>query len=222
MVIQRTSPRYAALSQARPVRLRELQKLLDPDTLLLEYALGRQRSFLWAVSADSVHSFKLAPRATLEEESRTALSLLAASDGADVRRLTGEPALAEDITQEVFTAVWTRAATFRPDRGSATCWLYTLTRNKFVDHWRGDAGLETLDEPRLPASGTAGGELRVTLRQALARIAPEQRRAIEMAYFGGLTYEETADRLSLPVGTLKSRIRLGLRTMRTVLAPLAL
>ena len=141
------------------------------------------------------------------------------------RRLSGEPALAEDITQEVFTAVWLRAATFRPDRGNAVCWLYTLTRNKFVDHWRrsgGDIGTETLDEPRHSGSSTGGGDLRVSLRQALDRIAPEQRRAIEMAYFGGLTYEETADRLSLPVGTLKSRIRLGLRTMRLVLAPVAL
>src|SRR5215204_5517274 len=52
------------------------------------------------------------------------------------RRLTRDPALAEDIAQEVFTTVWTRACTFRPDRGGVPSWLYTLTRNKLIDHWR--------------------------------------------------------------------------------------
>jgi len=139
-------------------------------------------------------------------------------------RLSRDPVLAEDIAQEVFTAVWKRAGTFQPDRGTAAAWLFTLTRNKLVDHWRrtgGGAGQEKLDEPRLPASGDAGGDLGLILRQALARVPPEQRQAIEMAYFNGLTYEETAGRLALPVGTLKSRIRLGLRAMRTVLAPAA-
>ena len=137
------------------------------------------------------------------------------------RRLSRDAALAEDLTQEVFTAVWTRAGTFQPDRGGAAGWLYTLTRNKLVDHWRRSRGgteSQPIDDQRTPTSGGEGGDLRIILRQALARVAPEQRRAIEMAYFGGLTYEETAGRLALPVGTLKSRIRLGLRTLRTALA----
>jgi len=136
------------------------------------------------------------------------------------RRVSRDASLAEDITQDVFTAVWTRAATFRPDRGGAPAWLYTLTRNKLIDHWRrsgGAAELEPLDDLHLAAPGTDAGDLRLTVQQALARVPPEQREAIEIAYFGGLTYEETADRLALPVGTLKSRIRLGLRTMRATL-----
>jgi RNA polymerase sigma-70 factor (ECF subfamily) len=139
------------------------------------------------------------------------------------RRISRDATLAEDITQEVFTAVWLRAATVRPDRGGASAWLYTLTRNKLVDHWRrsgGSAELEPLGDLRLAASDP-DGDLRLTLHQALARIPPEQREAIETAYFNGLTYEETAGRLALPVGTLKSRIRLGLRTMRAALAPAA-
>jgi RNA polymerase sigma-70 factor (ECF subfamily) len=62
-------------------------------------------------------------------------------------------------------------------------------------------------------------DLLLAVRQALDQVQPEQRRAIEMAYFGGLTYEETAARLELPVGTLKSRIRTGLKLMRSVLEP---
>ena len=135
--------------------------------------------------------------------------------------------LVEDVVQEVFVAVWRRAASFRPDRGDPAGWLYTITRNKLVDHWRrtGETaepgGLAELDGRWLAGAETTeaaeASDLRVTMHQALARVAPDQRRAIEMAYFGGLTYEETAQRLDLPVGTLKSRIRSGLKTLRTLL-----
>ena len=136
-------------------------------------------------------------------------------------KLARDRHLAEDVAQEVFTSVWTKAASFRPERGDAPGWLYTLTRNKFIDHWRrGPKGAltEEIDDQRLPGRQGEEKDLHLTMKQALARVAPDQRRAIEMAYFGGLTYEETAGELELPVGTLKSRIRLGLRTMRTVLS----
>ncbi|HEX5759749.1 MAG TPA: sigma-70 family RNA polymerase sigma factor [Thermoanaerobaculia bacterium] len=131
---------------------------------------------------------------------------------------------AEDVVQEVFLAVWRKAASFRPERGDAAGWLYTMTRNKLVDGWRRaapgtgpGAAPDGVDFQRLPSQRGETTELLLTVRQALARVAPEQRRAIEMAYFGGLTYEETAARLNLPLGTLKSRIRTGLRTMHGVL-----
>ncbi len=126
--------------------------------------------------------------------------------------------LVEDVVQEVFVAVWRRAASFRPDRGDPAGWLYTITRNKLVDHWRRQG--ETAEPGEIDVLTLTEGDtedLRVTVRQALTRVAPDQRRAIEMAYFGGLTYEETARRLDLPVGTLKSRIRSGLKTLRTLL-----
>ncbi|MBW8878354.1 MAG: sigma-70 family RNA polymerase sigma factor [Acidobacteria bacterium] len=135
-------------------------------------------------------------------------------------RLCGDRSLAEDVAQEVFTAVWTKAGTYRTDRGGVAPWLYTLTRNKLVDLWRRSGRnreCEGLDELRLPQPERTPGDLRLTLRQALTRVNPDQREAIEMAYFQGLTYEETARRLALPLGTLKSRIRLGLRGMREVL-----
>ena len=137
-----------------------------------------------------------------------------------VRQLSRNRDGAEDVVQEVFVAVWRRAASFRPDRGDPAGWLYTVTRNKLVDLWRrqGETAavlddVEPLSEPAVPVSE----HLRLTMHQALARVAPEQRRAIEMAYFGGFTYEETAQRLDLPVGTLKSRIRSGLKSLRIVL-----
>ncbi len=135
------------------------------------------------------------------------------------RRICRDAALAEDITQEVFTAVWTRAG-FRPDRGGTCSWPYTLTRNKLVDHWRKlgrDCDMAGIDGLAIPAPVSGDRDLRLTLRQALARVPSEQRQAIETAYFGGLTYEETASRLDLPLGTLKSRIRVGLRALREAL-----
>ena len=136
-------------------------------------------------------------------------------------KLARDRHLAEDVAQEVFTSVWTKAASFRPERGDTPGWLYTLTRNKFIDHWRRgpkSAVTEEIDDQRLAAPQGEERDLHLTMRQALAQVSPDQRKAIETAYFGGLTYEETAGELELPVGTLKSRIRLGLRTMRTLLS----
>jgi RNA polymerase sigma-70 factor (ECF subfamily) len=135
------------------------------------------------------------------------------------RQLGRNREVAEDVVQEVFVVVWRRAASYRPDRGDTPGWLYTITRNKLVDHWRrtGDPlDLAEIDERRL-AGAEEPGDLRLSVRQALSRVEPEQRRAIEMAYFDGLTYEETARRLDLPLGTLKSRIRSGLKALRSLL-----
>ncbi|HEX7183882.1 MAG TPA: sigma-70 family RNA polymerase sigma factor [Thermoanaerobaculia bacterium] len=136
------------------------------------------------------------------------------------RQLGRDQNLAEDAVQEVFVAVWRKAASFRADRGDPCGWLYTITRNKLVDLWR-KAGetveIDGLKMQHLPGAAGGSGDLLLAMRQALAQVAPEQREAIEMAYFGGLTYEETAERLQLPLGTLKSRIRSGLKTLRSVL-----
>lgn len=134
------------------------------------------------------------------------------------RQIGRDRDLAEDAVQEVFVAVWRKARSFNPERGDAAGWLYTMTRNKLIDHWRraGAAASESVDVVHLPGR-EAGGDLLLTMRQALSRVEPQQRKAIELAYFGGLTYEETARRLALPVGTLKSRIRSGLKAMRSLL-----
>jgi RNA polymerase sigma-70 factor (ECF subfamily) len=137
-----------------------------------------------------------------------------------MRRLCRDATLAEDLVQEVFVTVWQKAGSYHPDRGDAAGWLYAIARNKVIDHWRrtGSAqDLGAIDFEQLPARVERGSDLLLTLRQALAQVPAEQRTAIQLAYFGGLTYVETAARLRLPVGTLKSRIRIGLKSMRTLL-----
>lgn len=136
------------------------------------------------------------------------------------RQLGRDAHLAEDVAQEVFTAVWSRANSFRPERGAALAWLYSLTRHRLIDGWRKRNPYETygnLEDLRPAERPEEKNDLFILIRQALSHVSGDQRRAIEAAYFGGLTYEETAERLDLPVGTLKSRIRMGLRTMRSVL-----
>lgn len=139
-----------------------------------------------------------------------------------VRSLGRSRDASEDVVQEVFLAVWRKAGTYRPERGDVAGWLYTMTRNKVVDLWRKlPTGSDQSSELSLASlSERPEAESRVvsiSLRKAMADLKLEQRQALELAYFGGLTYEETAERLKLPVGTLKSRIRAGLALMRGVL-----
>ena len=141
-----------------------------------------------------------------------------------VRQLSRNRDVAEDLVQEVFVAVWRRAASYprRPGRSRRLA-VYRSPATSWWTCWRrtgerADLDVRARSSERRLAEPERPGDLRlISVRQALSRVAPEQRRAIEMAYFGGFTYEETARRLDLPLGTLKSRIRSGLKTLRSLL-----
>lgn len=139
-----------------------------------------------------------------------------------VRKLSRDIGSEEDVVQEVFVQVWRKAATYKRSRGSVAGWLYTMTRNRLVDRWRRknariDADENELDRIEAPERGPGGQVIDLSVRQVLSQLSAEQRQAVELAYFGGWTYEETAERLGLPLGTLKSRIRAGLIRMRSLL-----
>lgn len=140
-----------------------------------------------------------------------------------VRKLARDRELAEDVVQEVFLSVWRKAPSYRADRGDVPGWLYTITRNKLVDLWRRKGGLvedEDFDFGQILAPERGESQVvALAVRRALAELKREQRQALELAYFGGLTYEETAARLAVPLGTLKSRVRAGLALLREALAP---
>ena len=137
------------------------------------------------------------------------------------RRLSGDSDLAQEVVQEVFIAVWKRAGSYRPELGTPLGWLYTITRNKLVDQWRARTPMVAMDggdlDKMFEAPIQSNTELVMSLDQAFHALSADQRRAVKMAYFGGLTYEETAKALALPIGTLKSRIRSGLSALRAVL-----
>lgn len=135
---------------------------------------------------------------------------------------------AEDLVHEAFLRAWQRASSFRSHRGTFRSWLLTIVRNAAVDLLRQQAmqrrpsmlaaqeSLHASSEPDVPAHIILLLEAE-RLHQVLTRLAPEQRRAIEYAFFGELTHREIAEREGLPLGTVKGRVRLGLQRMRVLL-----
>jgi len=134
---------------------------------------------------------------------------------------------AQDIVHDVFLALWEKAALFEPSRGSAFSWAVTLTRNRSIDRLRTRRRRTDLLEKSAPedlgylsatADGAgdqaAAGDEAVVVRQAVANLPAEQKRAVELAFFSGLTQQEIADRLKEPLGTIKARIRRGLLRLR--------
>jgi RNA polymerase sigma factor (sigma-70 family) len=148
-------------------------------------------------------------------------------------RVLGERGAAEDAVQEAFLSVWRHADRFQPERGTARAWLLTIVHHAAIDRRRGRHRREQGDVPIDDvAFGLAGGEEdpfatvaagieAERVRRALQDLPGEQRRAIELAFFAGLTHQEVAERTGEPLGTIKGRMRLGLRKLRGLLEPAA-
>ena len=149
-------------------------------------------------------------------------------------RILREAGEAEDLVQDVFLHLWRRAELFDGERGQFTGWLVSLTRNRAIDRLRarrtrerkGDefeqASVGAPTPPAAPPEETAyASELRVAVTKALALLPEPQRVALELAYFGGLSQSEIAERLAAPLGTVKARIRQGMIRMRDLLGEFA-
>jgi RNA polymerase sigma-70 factor, ECF subfamily len=142
-------------------------------------------------------------------------------------RIVRDPALAEDAVQEAFLTVWRTAGSFRSERAKASTWILTLVHRRAVDLVRREerrraAPLEGDEEPEAYALATdeeiERTDRRRIVQEALRRLPDEQREALELAYYGGLTQSELAERLAVPLGTIKSRMFAGLRRLRDLLA----
>jgi RNA polymerase sigma-70 factor (ECF subfamily) len=138
--------------------------------------------------------------------------------------------LAEDVTQDVFLRLWQRPESYDPTRGRLLSWLMSVTRNRAIDERRRMARRQRSEEDEEPmfelrdqdatgdpAVGAALAESRRVVRAAMALIPAAQREVLELAYFGGLTQTEIAERLQVPLGTVKTRVRLGMRKLRDTL-----
>lgn len=147
-------------------------------------------------------------------------------------RVLSDPGDAEDVAQEVFFMLWEKAPMYDPSRGKPLTWAITMTRNKAIDRLRSQMRRARLlegareesgtDEPRTerPAvEGVEHAEENEILRSAVMKLSQEQREAIEMAYFKGLTQQEIASRLQEPLGTVKARIRRGIVRLRKIVGP---
>jgi len=144
-------------------------------------------------------------------------------------RILGRRSEAEEILQEVFLQVWTHAGRYDSGRSSPRGWILMLARSRALDRIRRrDSSKRREDEvagdPRLAAVHPVGTERleeverRSRVHSALGLLAPEQRRCIELAFFEGLTHTQIAERLQAPLGTVKSRILLGMNKLRQALS----
>lgn len=142
------------------------------------------------------------------------------------RRIVGDRALAEEVVQEVFLRLWNTPDRFDAARGSLRTYLLTQTHGRSVDVVRAEAARRTREEREARLSSESGSDIEREVwdlaqaehvRQALEQLRDGERRAIELAYFGGHTYREVAVLLGEPEGTVKSRIRSGLGRLRDAL-----
>jgi len=143
-------------------------------------------------------------------------------------RVLGNPTAAQDVSQDVFLKLWRNPDRFDARRGTLGPYLRLMARSRALDLWReGQAAGRASDRLRLVASSEPAGddgppacaeraEIRERLRTALHMLSAPQREAVVLAFWGGLTAEEVARRVGVPLGTAKSRIRLGLARLRTV------
>jgi RNA polymerase sigma-70 factor (ECF subfamily) len=139
------------------------------------------------------------------------------------RRLLIEPALAEEIVQEIFLRLWNDPTRFDPERGTMRSYLLTQTHGRSVDMLRADTSRRAREERDVRRTAESGYDIEHEVldmatsdhvRRSLESLPADERQAIELAYFGGYTYREVATRLDQPEGTVKSRIRSGLKRLR--------
>lgn len=135
---------------------------------------------------------------------------------------------AEEITLDVFDRAWRSGQTYRPDRGSVSTWLAGMARNRAIDLLRRESvrpeyvnlsWANTAGElpPRQPEATVASRQEQEWVRHALAQLPSEQREVLALAYFGGYSHRDIAQRLQQPLGTVKTRLRLAMQKMRDLL-----
>ena len=143
-----------------------------------------------------------------------------------LQKLT-DPAEAEDVTHDVFVSLWQRSSTFQPSRGKLSSWLLTVAHNQIVDNLRrrrraGEAheaiGRDPVAVSEVAREDTAAiaeqNEEARQVRQALQTLPPDQREVIILSYYQGYSQSEIAERVQIPLGTVKSRMRLAMDRLR--------
>ena len=179
----------------------------------------------WRLYLDGIRAGQADSLALLYDETSSLLFGLAV-------RVLGDQADAEEIVSDVYQQVWRTAQGFDPSRGSVLAWLTMLTRSRAIDRLRSagsrrskemsfDANVDFPSSSPAPESQSIFAQERKMVREALETLVPEQREAIELAFFRGLTHVEVAEALGAPLGTIKTRIRGGMMKLREALAPVA-
>jgi RNA polymerase sigma-70 factor (ECF subfamily) len=177
-----------------------------------QYLLLADEDLISLIEANDAQAF-----ATLyDRHSRAAYSL--------AYRMMGERHSAEDLVQDAFLKVWRAATSYRAERGSVRTWLLSIVHNRGIDQLRSQASRRRTQEkfeasapkvqPNEPFAHSWANSQREQVREALRTLPSEQLKVLELAYFSGYTHVEIAEFLDLPLGTVKSRMRLGLKKIK--------
>ena len=144
-------------------------------------------------------------------------------------RQGSDPALAEELAQETLLTVWRKAALYSPEKGNPSTWIFTIARNLRIDRLRRQTGWQELtdehaasipsDEPA-PDDNVSLRQRQVRVQAVLGQLPPDQLEAVTLAFIDGLSHSEISERLGLPLGTVKSRIRLAYQKVRHALEDL--
>jgi RNA polymerase sigma-70 factor (ECF subfamily) len=148
-----------------------------------------------------------------------------------ILRIVGDRATAEEVVLDVYTQVWRQAASYDSKRGAPLAWIMTIARTRAIDRLRSSRHdlqnkepLDSIGEARSvsasPEENTVLSERRSLVRSALDLLSAEQREVIELAYYSGLSHSEIALKLNQPLGTVKTRTRLGMMKLRDTLRPM--
>jgi len=148
-----------------------------------------------------------------------------------VVRILGDRSSAEEVVLDVYTQVWRQAHSFDASRGVPLAWMMTIARTRAIDRLRSTKLYQQRKEPldlvmnksataADPEEETASSERQTLVRSALESLSPDQREVLELAYYSGLSHSEIAARLGQPLGTVKTRVRLGMMKLCDLLQPL--
>jgi len=198
----------------------------------------------WSLDSRSKRTVRHPARSENEREAEALLARLAGGDEralADLYdgtnrivyglalRILGEPSAAEDVTMDVYMQVWRTAGSYESERGTVLTWLATMVRSRAIDSLRRrkarraelednvDEVTNLSDSRFCPELASLEVRRSRIVREAIAQLSPDQREAIELAYFSGLTHVEAAIQIGLPLGTVKTRIRSGMLQLRKIL-----
>jgi len=149
-----------------------------------------------------------------------------------VVKVLANQADAEEVTLDVFTQIWRTAQSYQASKGTVTAWLVMVARSRAIDRMRSRATRQRREEPIFeytdfpsassgPEQATAESQRRRKILAAMAGLPPEQRRAVELAFFSGLSHSELAERLQVPLGTIKTRLRSSMLKLRESLVEMS-
>ncbi len=177
-----------------------------------QYLLLADEDLMSLVGGEDAEAFAV----LYDRHSRVAYSL--------AYKMMGERQAAEDLVQEAFLKVWQSAGSYRVQRGSVRTWVLSIVKNRGIDQLRSSASRRRIQDrveataptshPSEAFAETWRNSQREQVREALRGLPPEQLKVLELAYFSGYTHKEIAQLLELPLGTIKGRMRLGLKKIR--------